>query len=164
MNSESGQRLSMDELKQLNAQQSEATQPPERIPQPPVQQQPLQPILIQCAMPEVLTQLEKQLHHLEEQSEWQTEYLYKLFETRNSHPTREQIAQLQKSLTQIETMLEQAGKQNEKRFSLPSIKLPRLRLPHLSPAMLLIPTLLVVLWAAWYSLGALWNAPRILSQ
>lgn len=162
MNSESGQRLSMDELKQLNAQQSEATQPPEQIPQPPVQQQPLQPILIQCAMTEVLTQLEKQLHHLEEQSEWQTEYLYKLFETRNSHPTREQIAQLQKSLTQIETMLEQAGKQNEKRrFSMPRIKLPSV---HLSLELVLILLMFLALLIAWYSLDALWNAPRILSQ
>lgn len=157
MNSESEKRLSMDELKQLNAQPSQDTQTQEQ----PVQQ-PLQPILIQCAMPETMAQLETQLQKLEENAEWQTEYLHRLSETRNSYPTREQTAQLQKSLTQIETMLEQAGKQNEKRrFSMPRIKLPSV---HLSLELVLILLMFLALLIAWYSLDALWNAPRILSQ
>lgn len=61
-------------------------------------------------------------------------------------------------------MSEQAGKPKEKRFSLPSISLPSLYLPRLSPALLLIPVVLLVLWAMWYSLDALWSVISMLTR
>ena len=41
------------------------------------------------------------------------------------------MEELLKAVKHLEQMSEQAGKRNEKRFSLPNIRRPRLRLPHL---------------------------------
>jgi hypothetical protein len=51
--------------------------------------------------------------------------------------------------------IEQAGRKSEKRFSL---HLPKIHLPHLSPALLLIPVILLVCWAMWHSWDTLWSA------
>ena len=69
---------------------------------------------------------------------------------------QEQMEKLTKEVVQIRKLLEQAGKQNEQRFSL------KLRMPHLSPALLwLFPVLLLlrVVWCAW---AALWNGISLL--
>ena len=58
----------------------------------------------------------------------------------------------------LERMSEQAGKRNEKRFSLPGIRLPRLRLPHLDGptwAVLLIGAAALLL--LWWGLGTVWS-------
>ncbi len=72
--------------------------------------------------------------------------------------------ELLKAVKHLEQMSEQAGKQKEKRFSLPSISLPRLDFPRLSPALPLIPVVLFVLWTMWYSWDALWNVISTLAQ
>ena len=91
-------------------------------------------------------------------------YLKKVSELLAQFPTRTQVDELLKMVQHLEQMAEQAGKPKEKRFSLPSISLPSLYLPRLSPALLLIPVVLVVLWAMWYSLDALWSVISMLSQ
>ena len=64
----------------------------------------------------------------------------------------------------LEQMGEQAGKSKEKRFSLPSIRLPRLRLPHLDG-----PTVIVLLMTAaallllWWGLDTVWNGFSLLN-
>ena len=64
----------------------------------------------------------------------------------------------------LEQMNEQAGKRNEKRFSLPGIRLPRLRLPHLDG-----PTWTVLLMGAaallmlWWGLDTVWSSLSLLS-
>ncbi|NLO38558.1 MAG: relaxase/mobilization nuclease domain-containing protein [Ruminiclostridium sp.] len=57
----------------------------------------------------------------------------------------------------IRTILEQAGEKNVRRISL-----PRLHLPRLSPALLLIPVILIVCWAVWHSWGTLWSEIKML--
>ena len=104
MNSEYGQRLSMQELKQRNTQQA--------------------------VLPTLTTPHE-------------------------ASPT--------KAVKRLEQMSKQDGKRNEKRFSLPGIRLPRLRLPHLDG-----PTWAVLLMAAaallllWWGLGTVWSSSSLL--
>ena len=69
-----------------------------------------------------------------------------------------------KAAKHLEQLAEQAGKPKEKRFSLPRISLPSLYLPRLSPALLLIPVVMFVLWTMWYSLDTLWNVIRMLNR
>ena len=69
-----------------------------------------------------------------------------------------------KAAKHLEQLAEQAGNPKEKRFSLPRISLPSLYLPRLSPALLLIPVVLFVLWTMWYSWDALWSVISMLSQ
>ena len=75
------------------------------------------------------------------------------------------MEELLKALKHLEQMSEQAGKQKEKRFSLPSIRLPRLSLPYIPWTSLLLGLAALaltglVLWVAWSSLDTLWSAAR----
>ena len=79
-------------------------------------------------------------------------------------PSQAQMDELLKAVKHLERMAEQAGKQKEKRFSLPRIRLPSLYLPRLSPALLLIPVVLFVLWTMWCSWDALWSVISTLGQ
>ena len=78
-----------------------------------------------------------------------------LYRQAGTHPTRDQVTALTRDVAAIRTQLEQAGRPKERRFSL---GLPKLDLPRLSPALLLIPVIALVLWAAWSSWGTLWSA------
>lgn len=80
----------------------------------------------------------------------------------STHPTREQIAALARDAAAIRSLLEQAGKKNEQRFSLRLPRLPHPHLPRPSSALLLIPVIALVFWAAWSSWGTLWSAIRML--
>ena len=71
--------------------------------------------------------------------------------------------ELLKAVKHLEQMSEQAGKRNEKRFSLPSIRLPRLRLPHLDGptwAVLLMGTAALLL--LWWGLDTVWSSLSLL--
>ena len=73
----------------------------------------------------------------------------------------EQVSSLKTQLDTLTklTIQQQAGKPKERRFSPPRIRLPRLRL---SPALLLIPVILLVCWAMWYSWDTLWSMLRMM--
>lgn len=66
--------------------------------------------------------------------------------------TQEQTAELIREAKEIRRLAEQAGKKNERRFSLPAIRLPRISLEWL-----LVPVVLLGLLALWYGWAALWN-------
>ena len=92
-------------------------------------------------------------------TERQTGYLKKVNELLAQLPTRTQMDELLKAVKHLEQMSEQAGKRNEKRFSLPGIRLPRLRLPHLDGptwAVLLMGTAALLL--LWWVLGTVWSS------
>ena len=64
------------------------------------------------------------------------------------------MEELLKAVKHLEQMSEQAGKRNEKRFFLPGIRLPRLRLPDIPWTSLLLGLAAMaltglVLWVAW---------------
>lgn len=152
MNSGSEQKLSMDELLEKN-RPAQMVQP---TPQTPVQEQ--------TPPPEVhptkaeWEDLQSDLCALGYHAERQTAYLKKTSELLAQLPTRTQMEELLKAAKHLERMSEQAGKRNEKRFSLPGIRLPRLRLPHLDGptwAVLLMGTAALLL--LWWSLDTVWS-------
>lgn len=144
MNSESEQRLSLQELKQRNTQQ--AVLP---TPTPPHEA---------CPSKADWERMMKYMDALWCHANRQTDLLERISRQMSQLPTRTQLDDLLKAVRHLEQMTEQAGKRNEKRFSLPGIRLPRLRLPHLDGptwAVLLMGT--AVLLLLWWGLDTVWS-------
>ena len=144
MNSEYGQRLSLQELKQRNTQQAvlpTLTTPHEACPSK--------------------TDWERMMKYMDAlwyHADRQTDLLESISRQMSQLPTRTQMDELLKAVKRLEQMSEQDGKRNEKRFSLPGIRLPRLRLPHLDGptwAVLLMGT--AVLLLLWWGLDTVWS-------
>ena len=151
MNSGSEKKLSMDELLEKNrpAQMVQTTQPPAQEPTTLLEVHPTK-----AEWEELLSSL----YTLGDHTERQTGYLKKISELLAQLPTRTQMDELLKAVKHLEQMSEQAGKRNEKHFSLPGIRLPRLRLPHLDGptwAVLLMGT--AVLLLLWWGLDTVWS-------
>ena len=159
MNSGSEKKLSMDELLEKNrpAQMVQATpQLPAQELTPPPEVHPTK-----AEWEELLSSL----YALGDHTERQTGYLKKVSELLAQLPTRTRMEELLKAVKHLEQMSEQAGKQKEKRFSLPSIRLPRLSLPDIPWTSLLLGLVALaltglVLWVVWSSLDTLWSAAR----
>lgn len=120
--------------------------------------------MVQTTPPEVhLTKLEWEdlqsyLYTLGYHAERQTGNLKKINELLFKLPTRTQMDELLKAVKHLEQISEQAGKRNEKLFSLSGIRLPRLRLPHLDGStwtVLLMGTAALLL--LWWGLGTVWS-------
>jgi len=158
MNSGSEKKLSMDELLEKNrpAQMVQTT------PQPPAQEL-IPPSEVHPTKAE-WEDLLSHLYTLGYHTERQTGYLKKIDELLAQLPTRTQMEELLKAVKHLEQMSEQAGKRNEKRFSLPNIRRPRLRLLHLDGptwAVLLMGTAALLL--LWWGLGTVWSSLSLLS-
>ena len=147
----------MDELLEKNR----PTQMVQTTPQPPAQEQ--------TPPPEVhptnaeWEDLQSDLYTLGYLTERRTAYLKGINELLVQFPTRMQMEELLKALKHLEQMSEQAGKQKEKRFSLPNISLPRLRLPLLDgptwAVLLMVTTTLLLLW---WGLDTVWSSLSLL--
>ena len=115
MNSGSEKKLSMDELLEKNrpAQMVQTT------PQPPAQEltPPLEVHPTKAEWEDLLSDLYTLGYHAERQ----TAYLKKANELLAQLPIRTQMNELLKAVKHLEQMSEQAGKRNEKHFSLPGI-------------------------------------------
>ena len=150
MNSESEQRLSLQELKQRNLQQTAM----------PVQT----PSHEACPSKTDWEQMMNDLDALWYHANRQTDMLERINRQMSQLPTRTQLDDLLKAVRHLEQMTEQAGKPKENSFSLHRIRLPRLHLPHVS-----IPALISLLMAAaallllWWGLGTAWNSSSLLS-
>lgn len=150
MNSEYGQRLSLQELKQRNTQQAvlpTPTTPHEACPS-------------KTDWERMMKYMDALWHHADRQ----TDLLERISRQMSQLPTRTQLDDLLKAVRHLEQMTEQAGKPKERRFSLPSIRLPRLHLPHLDGPMwvvlLMAMAALLLLWLAW---AGDWNNLSLLS-
>ena len=146
MNSGSEQKLSMDELLEKNR--------PAQMVQPTPQTPPLEvhPTKVEWE------DLQSGLCALGYHAERQAAYLKKASELLAQLPTRTQMEELLKAVKHLERMNEQAGKRKEKHFSLPGIRLPKLRLPHLDGptwAVLLMGTGALLL--LWWGLDTVWS-------
>ena len=144
MNSESEQRLSLQELKQRNNQQTALP-----TPTPPHEA---------CPSKADWERMMKYMDALWCHADRQTDLLESVSRQMSQLPTRTQLDDLLKTVRHLEQMTEQAGKRNEKHFSLPGIRLPRLRLPHLDGptwAVLLMGT--AVLLLLWWGLDTVWS-------
>ena len=139
MNSESGQRLSVEELKRLNLPPQSAPMLPAHPPQQEWSKQ--------------LARLER----LEASAAAQEALLRALSQQVGQLPTQEQAEALARNVAQMREALQQAGKRRERRFSL-----PRLHLPYIpwSRLFLGLATLLLIgaaLWVVWSSWEKIWN-------
>ena len=142
----SEQKLSMEELKQLH----------QLTPQPTVQEQTPPPEVHPTK--EEWEEMMDYLYTLGYHAERQTGQLKKISELMEQLPTRTQMDELLKAVKHLEQMSEQAGKPKEKRFSLPSISLSSLHLPHLdSPTWVVLLMAVAALLLLWWGLDTVWN-------
>ena len=166
MNSGSEKKLSMDELLEKNrpAQTAQTTSAltVQSTPQPLAQEQTPTPEVHPTK--EDWEDLQSDLYTLGYHAERQTGYLKKVNEVLVQLPTRTQMDELLKVLKHLEQMSEQAGKPKEKRFSLPSIRLPRLHLPHLDgPTWVVLLMAVAALFLLWWGLDTVWNGLSLLN-
>ena len=149
MNSEYGQRLSLQELKQRNTQQTAL----------PVQTPPPKAWPTEADWERMMKYMDALWCHADRQ----TDLLESVSRQMSQLPTRTQLDDLLKMVRHLEQMTEQAGKPKENSFSLHRIRLPRLHLPHVS-----IPALISLLMAAaallllWWGLGTVWSSSGLL--
>ena len=91
-------------------------------------------------------------------------YVVQDCKTNDQHPTQTQTAALARDVAAIRESLTQAGRKNEKRFSLPSIRLPRLHLPEWDwPTVVTILLALAVLFLMWWAWAGDWSSLSLLS-
>ena len=100
------QRKSMEELKRLN-QPSSA---PPSVPLP----QPIQPIVIQCDLPQTMNKLAKQVSEIN----WELEEIRKTLPELKPYidltPVQKSLTEMQRSLTEMNKLLERVGNLSEK--------------------------------------------------
>ena len=144
MNSESGQRLSVEELKRLNLPPQSAPMLPAHPPQQEWSKQ--------------LARLER----LEASAGAQEAMLRALSRQVGQLPTQEQMEELAREVAQLRAEVRQAGRKKEISISPPGLDTALSVLAWL--ALLLLGTMvgMVVLRTIWSGLAAVWNAVRTL--
>ena len=153
MNSGSEKKLSMDELMALN-QPVQMVQPTPQEQTPPPEVHPTK---------EEWEEMMEYLDSLNYLTSVQITELKKISESLAQLPARVQMDELLKAAKRMERMAEQAGKPKEKRFSLPSIRLPRLHLPDWDwPTAITILMSLAVLFLMWWVWAGNWNSLSLL--
>ena len=106
---------------------------------------------------------EAYLYTLGYHAERQAGHQKKISESLAQLPTRAQMDELLKAVKRLEEMAEQAGKKKEKRFSIPSIRLPKLHLPESDwPTVVTILMALAVLFLMWWAWGGDWSSLSLL--
>ena len=150
MNSESEQRLSLQELKQRNTQQTAL----------PVQTPPPEARPTKADWEQMMNDLDTLWYHADRQ----TDLLESISRQMSQLSTRTQLDDLLKTVRHLEQMTEQAGKPKENSFSLHRIRLPRLHLPHVSiPALIFLLMAAAALLLLWWGLGTVWSSSSLLS-
>lgn len=148
MSLESGQRLSVEELKQLNRPKTMPPQPAPIPPEHPTQRE--------------WDELRAALKRLEASVSAQEALLRALNRQAGQLPTQAQLEALARDVAQMRAELKQAGKKKGLSVSLPSLETALSVLIWL--ALILLGTLvsMVVLRTIWSGLAALWSAVRTL--
>ena len=146
MSLESGQRLSVEELKQLNRPKTMPPQPAPIPPEHPTQQE--------------WNELRAALKRLEASVSAQEALLRALNCQAGQLPTQAQLEALPRDVAQMRAELKQAGKKKGLSVSLPSLETALSVLIWL--ALILLGTMvgMVVLRTIWSGLAALWSAVR----
>ena len=158
MNSGSGQRLSVEGLKQLN-------QPPQSAPIPPAhptQQEWDELLAALIALYRLESTNSGRLERLEASVAAQAALLRALGRQAGQLPTQSQLEALARDVAQMRADLKQAGKKRGLSVSPPSLETALSVLIWL--ALILLGTLvgMVVLRTIWSGLAALWSAVRTL--
>ena len=146
MSLESGQRLSVEELKQLNRPKTMPPQPAPIPPEHPTQQE--------------WNELRAALKRLEASVSTQEALLRALNRQAGQLPTQAQLEALARDVAQMRAELKQAGKKKGLSVSLPSLETALSVLIWLALILLGTKVGMVVLRTIWSGLAALWSAVR----
>ena len=159
MNSKSGRKLSLEELKQLNRSQSQV---PPKPPAEPARQDRENLLAVLTALYRLESTNSSRLERLEAGVSAQEALFRALSRQVGQLPTQSQLEALARDVAQMRAELKQAGKKKELSVSLPSLETVLSVLIWL--ALILLGTLvgMVVLRTIWSGLAALWSAVRTL--
>ena len=151
MNSESGQRLPMEELKQRNAPQT-----------CPNREEWDNLLMMISALYRVTTEQSNALENLERHTEAHTALLREASSRREPCPTQAQMEALTRDVAEVQRLLRQAGKKKEISVSPPSLGTAMSVIVWL--ALILLGTMvgMVVLQVIWSGLAALWSVIKLL--
>ena len=141
------QRKSMEELKRMN-------QPSSAPPSAPLPQ-PIQPIVIQCDLPQVMSKLAEQADGIN----WELEEIRKALPELKPYidltPVQQSLAEMQKSLTEMNRLLERVGNLSEKYSSKWIDWLPDFSLLVALKWIMLVLILGTAALAGWYGAAAI---------
>jgi len=141
------QRKPMEELKRMN-QPSSA---PPSVPLP----QPIQPIVIQCDLPQVMSKLAEQADGIN----WELEEIRKILPELRTRtdltPVQQSLTEMQKSLTEMNRLLERVGNLSEKYSSKWIDWLPDFSLLVALKWVMLVLILGTAALAGWYGAAAI---------
>ena len=137
------QRKPMEELKRLNQSNS--------APQP----QPIQPIVIQCDLPQAMNRLTEQADEIN----WELEEIRKTLPELRTHidltPVQKSLAEMQRSLTEMNKLLERVGNLSERYSSKWIDWLPDFSLLVTLKWIMLVLILGTAALAGWYGAAAI---------
>ena len=137
------QRKSMEELKRMNQ--------PNSAPQP----QPIQPIVIQCDLPQAMSKLAEQAGGIN----WELEEIRKAIPGLRAHidltAVQQSLTEIQKSLTEMNRLLERVGNLSEKYSSKWIDWLPDFSLLVALKWIMLLLVIGVAAMAGWYGAAAI---------
>ena len=160
MNSESGQRLSVEELKRLN--QPPAPSVPATPPDAPARQDWDDLLAALTALYQLENTNSNRLERLEASVGPQEALLRALGRQVGQLPTQAQLEALAGDVAQMSAELKQAGKKKELSISPPSLETALSVLIWLALILLATMVGMVVLRTTWSGLAALWSAVRTL--
>ena len=157
MNSKSGRKLSLEELKQLNRAQSQV---PPKPPAEPARQDRENLLAVLTALYRLESTNSNRLERLEASVAAQEALFRALTRQVRQLPTQAQLEALARDVAQMRAELKQAGKKKGLSVSLPSLETALSVLIWL--ALILLGTMvgMVVLRTIWSGLAALWSAVR----
>ena len=159
MNSKSGRKLSLEELKQLNRSQSQV---PPKPPAEPARQDRENLLAVLTALYRLESTNRNRLERLEASVAAQEALLRALSRQVGQLPTQSQLEALARDVAQMRAELKQAGKKKGLSVFLPSLETALSVLIWL--ALILLGTMvgMVVLRTIWSGLAVLWSAVRTL--
>ena len=141
------QRKPMEELKQMN--QPNSAPPSAPLPQP------LQPIVIQCDLPQAMNKLTEQADGIN----WELEEIRKTLPELKTRidltPVQQSLAEMQRSLTEMNKLLERVGNLSEKYSSKWIDWLPDFSLLVALKWIMLVLILGTATLAGWYGAAAI---------
>ena len=139
------QRKTMEELKQLNQPNSA----------PPAAPQPMQPIVIQCDLPQAMNKLAEQADGIN----WELEEIRKALPELKPYidltPVQKSLTEMQRSLTEMNKLLERVGNLSEKYSSKWIDWLPDFSLLVALKWIMLVLILGTAALAGWYGAAAI---------
>ena len=140
------QRKPMEELKRMNQPNSASTNTPPQT---------IQPIVIQCDLPQTINKLAKQADGINWELEEIRNILPELKTRIDLTPVQKSLAEMQRSLTEMSKLLERVGNLSEKYFCKWIRWLPDFSLLVATKWIMLVLILGTAALAGWYGVAAI---------